>query len=181
MEPEKQVMSRSADECVVALCDQWLVPLIAGKLCESLWSFLMLRRACFVHSQVLGLWRWELEETDISVPEEHGNVRWEKPEKGAGWLMKEGHIWAFVLLRFCEESRKNFEASLDWLQEHACSRTYGLGQQTSRTCAWMTVLDGQNVHYFSPFLPLLVFAKQDVMGFGEKNQDVVPCHLPNAR
>lgn len=23
MEPEKQVMSRSADECVVALCDQW--------------------------------------------------------------------------------------------------------------------------------------------------------------
>lgn len=25
MEPEKQVMSRSADECVVALCDQWWV------------------------------------------------------------------------------------------------------------------------------------------------------------
>lgn len=23
MEPEKAVMSRSADECVVALCDQW--------------------------------------------------------------------------------------------------------------------------------------------------------------
>jgi len=26
MEPEKQVMSRSGDECVVALCDQWWVP-----------------------------------------------------------------------------------------------------------------------------------------------------------
>jgi len=25
MEPEKQVISRSADECVVALCDQWYV------------------------------------------------------------------------------------------------------------------------------------------------------------
>lgn len=25
MEPEKQVISRSADECVVALCDQWFV------------------------------------------------------------------------------------------------------------------------------------------------------------
>lgn len=25
MEPEKAVMSRSADECVVALCDQWWV------------------------------------------------------------------------------------------------------------------------------------------------------------
>ena len=23
MEPERQVISRSADECVVALCDQW--------------------------------------------------------------------------------------------------------------------------------------------------------------
>lgn len=23
MEPEKKIMSRSADECVVALCDQW--------------------------------------------------------------------------------------------------------------------------------------------------------------
>ena len=25
MEPEKKVMSRSGDECVVALCDQWYV------------------------------------------------------------------------------------------------------------------------------------------------------------
>ena len=25
MEPEKAVVSRSADECVVALCDQWYV------------------------------------------------------------------------------------------------------------------------------------------------------------
>ena len=31
MEPEKQVMSRSSDECVVALCDQWLVSFIDGK------------------------------------------------------------------------------------------------------------------------------------------------------
>jgi len=25
MEPERQVISRSADECVVALCDQWYI------------------------------------------------------------------------------------------------------------------------------------------------------------
>jgi hypothetical protein len=25
------------------------------------------------------------------------------------------------------ETRKNFDATLDWLREHACSRTYGLG------------------------------------------------------
>lgn len=46
MEPEKQVMSRSSDECVVALCDQWLVFLIARRnfllsLCLSLISFLI--------------------------------------------------------------------------------------------------------------------------------------------
>lgn len=26
-----------------------------------------------------------------------------------------------------EEVKKNFKATLDWLHEHACSRTYGLG------------------------------------------------------
>lgn len=30
--------------------------------------------------------------------------------------------------RFGDETRKNFEATLAWLQEHACSRTYGLGE-----------------------------------------------------
>ena len=29
---------------------------------------------------------------------------------------------------YCDEVRKNFEASLDWLHEHACSRSYGLGE-----------------------------------------------------
>uniref|UniRef100_A0A673YVN6 Leucyl-tRNA synthetase 1 n=1 Tax=Salmo trutta TaxID=8032 RepID=A0A673YVN6_SALTR len=61
MEPEKQVMSRSSDECVVALCDQW----------------------------------------------------------------------------FCDETRKNFEATLDWLQEHACSRTYGLGTRLPWDQQWL--------------------------------------------
>jgi leucyl-tRNA synthetase len=30
---------------------------------------------------------------------------------------------------FSEEVRRNFVATLDWLQEHACSRSYGLGTQ----------------------------------------------------
>jgi len=29
---------------------------------------------------------------------------------------------------YCDEVRKNFEATLDWLHEHACSRSYGLGK-----------------------------------------------------
>uniref|UniRef100_A0A9J8CQ65 Leucine--tRNA ligase, cytoplasmic n=1 Tax=Cyprinus carpio carpio TaxID=630221 RepID=A0A9J8CQ65_CYPCA len=61
MEPEKQVLSRSADECVVALCDQW----------------------------------------------------------------------------FCDETRKNFEATLAWLQEHACSRSYGLGTRLPWDEQWL--------------------------------------------
>lgn len=28
---------------------------------------------------------------------------------------------------YSEEVRRNFAATLDWLKEHACSRTYGLG------------------------------------------------------
>ena len=35
--------------------------------------------------------------------------------------------WEFVFFRYAEESRRNFEATLDWLHEHACSRSYGLG------------------------------------------------------
>lgn len=29
--------------------------------------------------------------------------------------------------RFSEEVRHNIESTLDWLHEHACSRSYGLG------------------------------------------------------
>jgi leucyl-tRNA synthetase len=28
---------------------------------------------------------------------------------------------------YSDDVRKNFNASLDWLHEHACSRSYGLG------------------------------------------------------
>lgn len=83
MEPEKQVLSRSSDECVVALCDQWYL--------------------------------------------DYGEENWKKQ--------------TFQCLKsmetFCEESRKNFEASLDWLQEHACSRTYGLGTRLPWDEQWL--------------------------------------------
>ena len=28
---------------------------------------------------------------------------------------------------YCDEVHHNFNATLDWIQEHACSRSYGLG------------------------------------------------------
>ncbi|XP_061818551.1 leucine--tRNA ligase, cytoplasmic-like isoform X2 [Nerophis lumbriciformis] len=83
MEPEKQVMSRSADECVVALCDQWYL--------------------------------------------DYGDAEWKKQ---ANQALK-------TLETFCDETRRNFEATLAWLQEHACSRTYGLGTRLPWDEHWL--------------------------------------------
>ncbi|XP_061754648.1 leucine--tRNA ligase, cytoplasmic-like isoform X2 [Nerophis ophidion] len=83
MEPEKQVMSRSADECVVALCDQWYL--------------------------------------------DYGDAEWKKQ---ANQALK-------TLETFCDETRRNFEATLSWLQEHACSRTYGLGTRLPWDEHWL--------------------------------------------
>uniref|UniRef100_A0AAY4AR72 leucine--tRNA ligase n=1 Tax=Denticeps clupeoides TaxID=299321 RepID=A0AAY4AR72_9TELE len=83
MEPEKQVMSRSGDECVVALCDQWYL--------------------------------------------DYGDGEWKQQAMEALKSME----------TFCDETRKNFEATLAWLQEHACSRTYGLGTRLPWDQQWL--------------------------------------------
>ncbi len=72
-EPEKTIISRSNDECVVALCDQWYL--------------------------------------------DYGNSEWKDQVRKA--LEK--------CETYCVETRRNFEATLDWLEGHACSRSYGLG------------------------------------------------------
>lgn len=72
-EPEKTVISRSGDECVVALCDQWYL--------------------------------------------DYGNEAWKSQVREALKKVETYH----------DESRRNFEATLDWLEGHACSRSYGLG------------------------------------------------------
>ncbi|XP_042620323.1 leucine--tRNA ligase, cytoplasmic-like [Cyprinus carpio] len=82
MEPEKQVLSRSADECVVALCDQWSVQKTLSYRCYILF---------FISKRMM----------------------------------------------FCDETRKNFEATLAWLQEHACSRSYGLGTRLPWDEQWL--------------------------------------------
>lgn len=83
MEPEKQVMSRSSDGCVVA--------------CVTSGTWIMER---------------ELEKTDIPMLKKN-------------------------LKHCCEETRRNFEATLNWLQEHACSRTYGLGTRLPWDEQWL--------------------------------------------
>ncbi|KAG7484638.1 hypothetical protein MATL_G00052040 [Megalops atlanticus] len=83
MEPEKQVMSRSGDECVVALCDQWYL--------------------------------------------DYGDPEWK--QQATNVLNK--------METYGDETRKNFEATLAWLQEHACSRTYGLGTRLPWDQQWL--------------------------------------------
>ncbi|CAH8255147.1 unnamed protein product [Arabidopsis lyrata] len=72
-EPEKSVMSRSGDECVVALTDQWYIT--------------------------------------------YGEAEWRK--------MAEECLSKMNL--YSEETRHGFEHTLSWLNQWACSRSFGLG------------------------------------------------------
>ncbi|RZF47906.1 hypothetical protein LSTR_LSTR011882 [Laodelphax striatellus] len=82
-EPEKQIISRSGDECVVALCDQWFL--------------------------------------------DYGNAAWKDKARKCLGNMNLYH----------DEVRKNFLATLDWLHEYACSRTYGLGTRLPWDKKWL--------------------------------------------
>ncbi|KAL5460341.1 hypothetical protein EMCRGX_G033786 [Ephydatia muelleri] len=72
-EPEKTVISRSGDVCVVALCDQWYL--------------------------------------------DYGDESWKEQTRK---VLK-------GLQTYSDEVRHNFEGTLNWLHEHSCSRSYGLG------------------------------------------------------
>ncbi|KAF2293936.1 hypothetical protein GH714_005832 [Hevea brasiliensis] len=72
-EPEKRVVSRSGDECVVALTDQWYIT--------------------------------------------YGEEEWKK--------LAEECLSDMNL--YCDETRHGFEHTLSWLNQWACSRSFGLG------------------------------------------------------
>ncbi|ORY74131.1 leucyl-tRNA synthetase [Protomyces lactucae-debilis] len=72
-EPEDTIMSRSGDECVIALCDQWYI--------------------------------------------DYGEANWRAKTEG---LLKNMNT-------FGAETRNGFEQCLAWLNQWACSRSYGLG------------------------------------------------------
>ncbi|KAL0884166.1 hypothetical protein ABMA27_016174 [Loxostege sticticalis] len=82
-EPEKTIISRSGDECVVALCNQWYL--------------------------------------------DYGNEEWKGQAEKALAAMNTYH----------DEVRKNFQATLKWLHEYACSRTYGLGTKLPWDTQWV--------------------------------------------
>lgn len=82
-EPEKRVVSRSGDECVVALCNQWYL--------------------------------------------DYGEKLWR--------AITERHLGEMNV--FHDEARNNFHSTFDWLHEHACSRTYGLGTRLPWDRQWL--------------------------------------------
>ncbi|KAI8440512.1 hypothetical protein MSG28_001770 [Choristoneura fumiferana] len=82
-EPEKTIMSRSGDECVVALCDQWYL--------------------------------------------DYGTDEWKAQAEKCLAEINTYH----------DEVRKNFQATLNWLHEYACSRTYGLGTKLPWDQQWL--------------------------------------------
>eukprot|EP00127_Corallochytrium_limacisporum_P006434 Clim_evm24s227 gene=Clim_evmTU24s227 len=72
-EPEREVMSRSGDECVVALCDQWFM--------------------------------------------DYGDEEWKSKVREC----------LETMALYNEDVRHAFNATIDWLHQWACSRSYGLG------------------------------------------------------
>jgi len=82
-EPEKTVVSRSGDECVVSLCDQWYL--------------------------------------------DYSDEEWKAKARESVAQMN----------TFSDEVKKNFNSTLEWLKEHACSRTFGLGSKLPWDESWL--------------------------------------------
>ncbi|XP_037019225.2 leucine--tRNA ligase, cytoplasmic isoform X2 [Artibeus jamaicensis] len=120
MEPEKQVMSRSSDECVVALCDQWYL--------------------------------------------DYGEENWKKQ---TSQCLKN-------LETFCEETRRNFEATLGWLQEHACSRTYGLGTHLPWDEQWLIESLSDSTIYMAFYTVAHLLQGGDLRGQAESPLGIRP-------
>lgn len=126
MEPEKKVVSRSGDECVVALCDQWYL--------------------------------------------DYGNPEWKHMARAALAQMK----------TYSSEVRKNFEATLDWLCEHACSRTYGLGTKLPWDESWLIESLSDSTMYMAYYTIAHFLQDGDITGhcpktpFGYKPEDMTP-------
>ncbi|KAG1656306.1 Leucine--tRNA ligase, cytoplasmic [Nymphon striatum] len=125
MEPEKRVVSRSGDECVVALCDQWYL--------------------------------------------DYGNDQWKNKTRS---MLKD-------IETYSDEVRRNLNASLDWLQEHACSRTYGLGTKMPWDENWLIESLSDSTIYMAYYTVSHLLQGGVLNGKGQsplgiKPQDMIP-------
>jgi len=58
---------------------------------------------------------------------DYGNAEWKQQARESLSIMNLFH----------DEVKKNFNATFDWIQEHACSRTYGLGSKLPWDETWL--------------------------------------------
>ena len=116
MEPEKLIVSRSGEECVVALCDQWYLDYGEQEWREKAAKAVELME-CFSD-----------EVSSHSTSPRHGRTY----SSGLMRCLEFHHHLLLSLLHLhlhLHQVRRNFNSTLAWLREHACSRTYGLGSR----------------------------------------------------
>ncbi|CAH8574826.1 unnamed protein product [Dicrocoelium dendriticum] len=121
-EPERTVITRSGDEAVVALCDQWYL--------------------------------------------DYGEENWRKIT-----------TTALEQMTLTEEVRRGFEATLDWLHEHACSRTYGLGSHLPWDDSWLIESLSDSTIYMSYYTVAHLLQGGDLFGNRPGPYGIRPEHI----
>ncbi|KAJ3694012.1 hypothetical protein LUZ60_009492 [Juncus effusus] len=117
-EPEKKVMSRSGDECVVALTDQWYIT--------------------------------------------YGEEEW---KRSAEECLKQMNT-------FSSETRNGFEHTLSWLNQWACSRSFGLGTRLPWDPQFLVESLSDSTLYMAYYTVAHVLQNGDM--YGSKNGDIKP-------
>ena len=73
---------------------------------------------------------------------------------------------------FHDEVRKNFVATLDWLREHACSRTYGLGSKVPWDEKWLIESLSDSTIYMAYYTIAHLLQGNTFEGQGERFIDI---------
>jgi len=120
MEPEKMVVSRSGEECVVSLCDQWYL--------------------------------------------DYGEASWKSLTGKAVERLE----------TFTDEVKKNFVSTLGWLQEHACSRTYGLGSRLPWDESWLIESLSDSTIYMAYYTIAHLIQGETFEGTGPNKLNIKP-------
>ncbi|KTW29950.1 leucine-tRNA ligase [Pneumocystis jirovecii RU7] len=108
-EPEGLVISRSGDECIVALCDQWYI--------------------------------------------DYGEENWKHQAKKCLHKME----------TYGDETKHGFEGTLEWLNQWACSRSYGLGSRLPWDPQYLVESLTDSTIYMS-YYTIAHFLHEDIMG-----------------
>ncbi|KAK9157061.1 hypothetical protein Scep_003635 [Stephania cephalantha] len=110
-EPEKKVMSRSGDECVVALTDQWYIT--------------------------------------------YGEQEWREKAEECLSNMK----------LYSDETRHGFEHTLSWLNQWACSRSFGLGTRIPWDEQFLVESLSDSTFYMAYYTIAHLLQNEDMYGF----------------